>query len=236
LISSSTGTIPNWQQQDLAAGSPSPSTYFQNPTATYVASMVTAAGILFTAANTANDFVTAANATSLIVELSSFKSHTDNISGVVVVTDQTFPSLQSAQNIGQLNMMTLSKTDGIANTTPILGSYTSLFIQDELSANANQILTYATQYQNSLVANTLGGHPNSNLSPTQIATIQSYVTGTQSLLSTRRTSDWSFYRNSVQLAKDVGYMSQFNNMGGTMSYLVNNVVGTPALITKLSSS
>jgi hypothetical protein len=93
---------------------------------------------------------------------------------------------------------------------------------------------YAQEYQNSLVANVMGNTYTSNLSNSQIAIIENYVSNTQVLLSSRRNGDWTFYQNSMQLGQDVGYMSQFNNMGGTMTYLVNNVVGTPRLLSNLN--
>jgi hypothetical protein len=237
LIASTSGALPTWQQQDLAAGSPVPTNYFQNPTATYLSNMLASANLLVISANTVSDSNTVNVATSLMIEITNFKSHTDNISGVVAVSNTLFPSLQSAQNMGQLNMMTLARSDGVSNTAPILGSFTSLFIMDEIQANANTILTFAQEYANSITSNVVGANTyySSNLSNTIIATIDSYVSNTTLLLSTRRTSDWAFYRNSLQLAKDVGYMQQFSNMGATMSYLVNNVVGTPNLLSKLNS-
>ena len=242
LIASSSGSIPEWQKTDLAAGSPVRTNYFKNPTVNTLSTMTVATNTLLSAANSANDFVTVGVASTLLIELSKFKSHTDNISGVVAVSNVSFPSLQSAQNIGQLNMMTLSKTDGVSNTAPILGSFTSLFIQDQLNANANEIIFFADEYKNSInltsytdeFGNTYTTYT-SNLPNTEIVKIQSYLSNTQNLMANRRTNDWSFYQNSVQLAQDVGFMQQFNGMGGTMSYLVNNVVGTPNLLSKLNS-
>lgn len=234
ITTSSGGGLPTWQQNDLAAGTINRSNYFQNPTSIYIGSMMSSANILSVAAATANDSVTAAFASNLMVELTSFQSHTDNISGVAVVTNTTYPSFQSAQNIGQLNMMTLAKSDGVSNTSSILGSYTSLFITDMLTANANVILRYSNEYANS-VAN-ISGNIVSNLANSEVINIQNYLANTQVLLNTRRNGDWTFYRNSVQLAQDVGYMQQFNGVGGTASFLLANVVGTPRLLSNISSS
>jgi hypothetical protein len=234
LIANTTGILPKWQQDDLSVGSPVRTNYYQNPTTTYVSSMITSANSLYYSANSANDSVTSIAASNLIIELGNFKSHTDNISGVVAVSNTFFPSLQSAGNMGQMNMMNLAKSNGVSNTAPILGSFTSLFISDELSANANTLIVYANQYANSL-SNT-SGNVTSNLTPTQIAVIDNYLANTQTLLNTRRTNDVSFYQNSMQLSQDIGYMQQFSNMGGTMSYLVNNLVGTPRLLANLNYS
>lgn len=233
LVATSTSQLSSWQQTDLANGSIVRTNYFQNPTASNVASMLISANSLYYSANSANDFVTTALATSLTVQLNAFKSHTDNISGVTVSTAYGIPSLGAAASTGQLNMMTLAKTDGVSNTAPILGSFTSLFISDILKSNTIQLNYYANEYANSI---TLTGNTySSNLANSEIANIQNYITSTTNVLSTQRNQDWTFYQNSIQVSQDVGFLQQFNNMGGTMTYLVNNLVGTSSLITKLSS-
>lgn len=234
LIAGTSGAMPQWQQTDLSAGSPVRTNYFQNPTTIYLTEIANASlniqntSYLVGTANTAN----AAN--NLITEIVLFQSHTDNISGVVAVSNTYFPSLQSGQNLGQLNMMTLSKSDGVTNTAPILGSFTSLFITSQLANTANLLIYYANEYASSIV--NVSGNLTSTLSNAEIANIQTTLVNTQNLIYTRRNADWTFYRNSVQLSQDVAFMQQFSSMGGTMTYLVNNYVGTPRLLANLSSS
>ena len=131
-------------------------------------------------------------------------------------------------------MMTLAKSDGVSNTAPILGSFTSLFVTSQLANTANLLIYYANEYASSVL--NVSGNLVSTLSNAEIANIQTTLANTQSLMYTRRNSDWTFYQNSLQLAQDVGFMQQFSNMGGTMTYLVNNYVGTPRLLANLSSS
>ena len=234
LIAGTSGALPQWQQTDLSAGPPVRTNYFKNPTTIYLTEIANASlniqntAYLVGTANTAN----AAN--NLITEITLFQSHTDNISGVVAVSNTFFPSLQSAQNLGQLNMMTLAKSDGVSNTAPILGSFTSLFVTSQLANTANLLIYYANEYASSVL--NVSGSLVSTLSNAEIANIQTTLANTQSLMYTRRNSDWTFYQNSLQLAQDVGFMQQFSNMGGTMTYLVNNYVGTPRLLANLSSS
>ena len=194
--------------------------------------LVNTANIQSTAIST-NNFTILASANNLIIELNAFQSHTDNISGVVVVTDPTVPSLSSAQNIGQLNMLNLAKTDGVSNTVPILGSYTSLFIADILQANTIQLSAYATEFANSITTD-MDGNTISSLSSSELTNIASYMNSTKTILNTRRLADWNFYRNSLQISKDASFLQQFNSMGGTMTYLVQNVVGTASLNQKIN--
>lgn len=231
-----TAPLKTWQTTDLSAGPVVRTNYFQNPTAGNVASMLISANSLYYSANSANDSVTQSLASSLTIELNNFKSHTDNISGVTVSNSQGIPSLNSAQNIGQLNMLTLSKSDGVSNTAPILGSFTSLFISDILTANTIKLTYYANEYTNSLSLNVTTGNTTSNLANSEIANIQNYIISTTNVLYNQRIQDWTFYQNSLQVSQDASFLQSFNSMGGTMTYLVNNVIGTPSLITKLTSN
>jgi len=235
LIASTTGQTSDWQKTDLASGPVVRTNYFVNPTQGNVSSMLVSTINIQSTAISTNTFTVLNSANNLIVELNAFLSHTNNVSGVSVVTDPTVPSLSSAQNIGQLNMMTLSKTDGVSNTVPILGSYTSLFIPDILQANTIQLAAYASEFAGSITVDD-GGNTISSLSDSELNNIENYMDGTRVILNTRRTEDWSFYRNSLQISKDAAFLQQFNGMGGTMSYLINNVVGTDSLKQKINPS
>jgi len=220
LIASTSPPMKDWQIQDLSAGtSATRSNYFQNRTTTYNSSMLVSVNSLAVSANAANDSVTVAAASSLIVKLNTFQSHTDNISGVSVVTSYQVPSYDSLSILGQQNMMNLTKTDGPqSNTVPMLGGFTSLFIQDKLSAYANQLSTYANTYSN-----------------TYSTTYSTYMNGVGTDLNARITADWTFYQNSLAVSNESAFLQQLTSAGGTNTYLLNNVIGTPSLVTKLNS-
>jgi hypothetical protein len=123
-------------------------------------------------------------------------------------------------------MMILTKTDGPQqNTDAILGSFTSLFIQDILDSNTVQLTSYAPLINVST----------SNTDPI-INTVAAYCNTTSSILNTRRLNDWTFYQNSLQVMKDTAFLQQFNAMGGTQTYLVKNLIGTPTLVNNLSAN
>ena len=220
LIASTSPPVKDWQIQDLSAGtSGTRSNYFQNRTTTYNSNMLVSVNSLAVSANAANDSVTVAAAASLIIKLNAFQSHTDNISGVVVVTSYQVPSYDSLSILGQQNMMNLTKTDGPqSNTVPMLGGFTSLFIQDKLSAYANQLSTYANTYSN-----------------TYSSTYSTYMNTVGTDLNTRITADWTFYLNSLAVASELAFLQELTSVGSTNSYLLNNVIGTPSLVTKLNS-
>jgi hypothetical protein len=227
LIANTTPQFAQWQINALEAGSPVRTDYFKNPTVNAVNSMISSATLIAANANTINASTLEASAISLIVELNSFKSHTDNIAGVVLVSNTAvFPSYDAAFGIGQQSMMILTKTDGPQqNTDAILGSFTSLFIQDILDSNTVQLTSYAPLINVST----------SNTDPI-INTVAAYCNTTSSILNTRRLNDWTFYQNSLQVMKDTAFLQQFNAMGGTQTYLVKNLIGTPTLVNNLSAN
>ena len=122
-------------------------------------------------------------------------------------------------------------SDGLSNSTPMLGSFTSLFIGDELSANNTTInQDYVTI--SSLV------RPNNMcyLTQSQAVTITNHINGANSLINTRRTHDWNFYAKSVELVNDYLVLDRFNNLGNTQTYLVNNYIGTETLVNNLANT
>ena len=238
LIASTSGKFSDWQISSLEAGSIERTDYFQNPTATNIISMLSSADSISVAANTCNLFSLKAAADNLTIELDKFKSHTDNISGIVTVTDQSVPSYDTAISFGQMSMMNLSKSnESQSNTDVMLGCFTSLFISDIIEANANTLIYYSNELVNSVTANTPPDEGfTSNLSPGELANIENYCISTKNVLNARRTGDWTFYQNTFQIAKDAGFLQQFSNMGGTQSYLVKNIIGTPTLVQNLTAN
>ena len=195
-------------------------------------------------ANTCNLSNIVTSSDNCTIEIGAFRSHTDNLSGIVVVTDPSVPSYDTASGIGQMSMMNLSRTDGPqTNTTPILGSFTSLFVRDEINSNVTQLIYYSGELANSIVANTsIDANGNtvttysSNLSSSELTNIVNYIDTTRGLMTTRRTHDWNFFQNSIQIAKDVAFISQFNNLGNTNKRLIDNVIGTEYLVNNLANT
>ena len=244
LITNNTPKFEDWQIADVQAGSPARSTYFKNPYTSNLTSMNVSIASIKVSANLANlsNVFTAAN--NFTLAIGSFHYHTNNVSGLNVVSDPSCPSYDTASGYGQMNMMNLTKTDGKqSNTSSILGSFTSLFIKDEIQANTNQFIYYGAELANSLVivvGNDGMGNPttniSSNLSSSEISNIVSYINSTTSQLNTRTSHDKTFYQNSVEVTQDIAFIQQFNNLGNTQKYLLNNIIGTNYLVTNLANT
>lgn len=238
--------LETWQKDDLANGSIVRTDYFKNP-------MINVTARLSDNVNTMNQIVQSidtfdngsgtamkANLTNLIIEIRNYLSHTANISGVTearanvsetsnVVTH--FPDYNKAVSAGEQILMLTHTTDNVANTVPLLGNFTSLFISDEITANANNIINDLVTVRNSVRIEVVGGETPtssnvSNLSANLITTITANVVAANTLLSTRRLHDWNFYRNSLNILEDYNKINQLGRVGNTQKYLINNLVGT----------
>lgn len=234
--------MPNWMKSDLANGSINSATYYQNPAQNVCTYLTANANNLLVLANTdvVNVFISTgashsanlliANLQGLLIEIPKFKSHTDNISGVVADSSNTdiIPNYDSATRIGNHLLRILNTTDGLTNTTPMLGSMTSLFIIDDLTANSVVLRNdYIT------LSNSFGG-PTSNITASSLNVISRHVEYVNNLIHVRRTDDWNFYSNSVAIVDDYMSLFKLDNVGGTQKYLIDNLIGTQDYKDKLN--
>jgi hypothetical protein len=241
FIADNTPPLPDWQISALSNGATTPivrTDYFQNPLSSNLSSIYTSAHTIYITATTAADTDVALSANNLMIKVDQFTKHTDNIAGVSVVMDANTPSYDTASALGQQVMMILAKTDGntsVTNTTPILGSFSSLFIPKDIQTNTIQMVAYAGEYANSLISDGMGGYY-SGLGPEENANIISYMNSTSALMNLRWSSDVTYYNNAKKVVQDYSFLQQFNNMGGTNTYLVTNIVGTPTLANNITAN
>jgi hypothetical protein len=225
--------IDAWQAQDIANNTVGG--YYQNPVAANVNSIITISQTMITVANTGASqniancglIVTAAN--GLYNTASSFLAHTNRISGVTVFTGQDIvnPYYDTAMGIGKTALYITNQTDNITNTSPILGSFTSILIGPQIgSAN--------TTLANNLVVLTNGVTAN-NLTQAQISTILANISSINTLLATRQAADVTYYGNLRTFVDNYNTTKKFSNMGETETYLVNNFVGTAKIKERINS-
>jgi len=247
LVSNTTNFAP-WQISDLANGSIVKTDYFQNPTFGFCTSMannlilINAAAVAIANVNSANtgagplngDLANAANALALsanncLLEVSAFGSHTNNVSGVSAnIGTYTIPTYDMIIGSGTQLTMLLNKTDGISNAVSTLGCMTSLFINDILTANT---LTIANDANVIVIANTAG-----NVTSSMCFNVANDLTNVQSSLYNSRSQDWFFYSTSMTTLQNYMFLSGFSAMGNTKTGLINNVIGSPSLIAKISAN
>lgn len=225
--------LNSWQTADAANSTVGG--YFQNPVANVtqsiwsVANSIVAITGINSVANLANIM---SSANSLIVSSNSFYLHTNRISGVSTNSDQpTLPCYTSAISVSKVVMYIVFQSDGVQNNAPMMGNFTSLTVANNLSSYYNTINGYANTILTSInqSANT------TNLTPTQITTIQNNLDGVRNLMDSRRNGDTNFYYNSQAIVNDYNNLKQFSNPGQSEKYLLNNYNGTPKLTSRINS-
>jgi len=225
--------IETWQAQDIANNTVSG--YYQNPVASNTSSIITISQTMITVANTGASqniancdlIITAAN--NLYNNTNSFLAHTNRISGVTpfVGQDVENPYYDTAMGLGKTALYITNQTDNITNTSPILGSFTSILIGPQVGS-ANVTLA------NNLVTLTNGVTAN-NLTQAQISQILSDISNTNTLLITRQNADVTYYTNLRSFVDKYNSVKKFSNMGETETYLVNNFVGTDKIKERINS-
>jgi hypothetical protein len=229
-----------WQYRDVADSTASRSKYYRNPTANlYIALRNTANSINILAQNLSLSNI-ATQANNFIIELDKFKSHTDNISGVIDITtnetvDIDIPIYETAIAAGETLVPLLYSTDNVANTVGALGSFTSLYINDKLSANLTILTADYASLNNAQLLSGLPPTLKSTLGGVAIEEINSHIAIANTMINTRRLHDWNFFKQSRAIARDMGIVSQFSNMGKMKSHLTYYKIGTDELIANVSA-
>jgi hypothetical protein len=226
---------------DLANGSISRTDYFKNPVSSFVASLTSNTNSIISvcvndpttyftqegASDKANNLANTAN--TFIVELTEFLEHTNRISGISPAFSQTDeltetgifkPNFSSCMALGSYLMLITANTDGVRDASPILGMFTSLYIEDELFANNWHV-------GNSTVFITTGDR--ASMTATQIEAVNTVIKQANTLISTRRISDENYYYQTESIVADYNILNSFQTAGSTERNLINNKIGTNKL-------
>ena len=237
--------VNSWQQQDIA--NQSTSGYYQNPLAsgiqitlnsanTILANAASNGGSSSTITNTliyisrtASNLVSGSNGTGNIC--ANFLDHTNRMSNMVGLDQRTYlPHYQISIGYGKIMMYLTNQSDGIQNNSPMIGSFTSILAANLINSNANTLLVLAQQYANSV--NT-GGY--SNLTLTQVNTMNSVIQFLATEMVNLRANDITFYTNTQNVMSAYNAVTQFSNMGQSELSLVTNYIGTPKIVTRLTT-
>ena len=162
-------------------------------------------------------------------------SHTNNVSGVNDVSNggdtvNDFPYQDTASGVGRFLIYITHQSDGVLNSSPIIGSMTSLFINDDLVSNGTIV------YNDRLTINSSVVSGNVTLSNAAIYEIVSHLQTANSYIGNRKNSDIQFYRNGRAVLSDFSALNKFNNMGETNKKLYLNYIGSDKLVTRLANT
>jgi hypothetical protein len=250
--------IESWAGNDLATSNVGG--YYKNPVSANVQTISTSVNSIVSIVSAANGlqgltgtittlFANIAN-TILASTCQSYILHTDRLSGVRNFDDDvgantsaiyTSPYKDPAIGYGKSLMYITNQTDGIINTAPILGSFTSLFVGPQISANSIIISPYISLINNSITVtqNTDGAYSNtvytSNLSLSVVTTIDQQLANTNIFLGTRENHDKNYYANLKAVSKDYTELRKLQKLGESENKLAQDYIGTDKLLSRLNA-
>lgn len=178
-----------------------------------------------------------------------FIEHTNRVSGVTPFgaspeTGQDIsllPHYQTALGTGQIIMYLTRQSDNIANNAPIMGSFTSALIENDLNNLEIEISGYETTINNSISISSISdGNGNvaitrtSNLSYDVVSSMCNNIVLIDTTLAYRRVHDERFYQNSRTLADEYSILTQYSELGETANNLCQNYVGSDKLLSRLN--
>jgi hypothetical protein len=235
-----------WQYEDLKNNDTAITNYLYNPVASITQAIHDiAVSISGACSNVANLATISATANTANVAATNFLAHTDRIAGLVEINlnTSTLPHYDSAMGVGKSIMYIVYQADGIQNNAPIMGSFTSLFIKDDLTLKYSLVTGYPSLISNSISTNSyLDGNGDtvtelvSNLTPTQISTIVSNVGALGNTMDTRRIHDENFYTNSNTVVANARKIKSFMSLGSSEKNIINDYIGTERLKNNLANT
>jgi hypothetical protein len=257
--------LDEWQMDALINGDVESSLWLKNPVANIVNSVISVCanlasicsqsgtvvglGNLLSVSQNVTGYVinTGTEESPVLVEIEGtgekFFDHTQRLSGLVDPNEETvlLPHYDIALGVGKSIMYLINQADGIANNAPVLGSFTSVFIEKELNEKYEIIKDYP-QIVSASISCTTSGDENSvttcssNLTSQQITNIVANVNYFNITFETRRIHDENFFTNSKIITDDYQKMRRFKNMGESERELTNNYLGTPKLLANTNPS
>ena len=176
-------------------------------------------------------------------QIVQFINHTNRISGVVPITANTDaaqkPHLEQAMQIGRALTYLIFQVDGREDNAPMLGSFTSILIANTINDYVNVIVTYANTINNSITITTETVGENvittkvSNLSYAAVNSIAATANTLNTLFLERRVHDENFYTKSNELVNEAKNIRRYENLGASEENLVQNLIGSDKLKSRL---
>jgi hypothetical protein len=254
--------VNTWQQEDIATSNTGG--YFVNPLESITTNIRNTANtiipLLSSAAQTSALQGTTGTITTLFASMNAnlisisgntgnnFIAHTNRISGISPFSSTQdpaeFPYYKIAIATGKVMVYLTYQSDGIINSAPIVGSFTSLFVGDELQDTLNTVSTYANTINTSITYTTslLGTPPNtytyttktSNLSLATVQSMDNNVSYIIDTMDTRRTHDVTFYQNSRAVLNDYNTVRQFSSIGESENQLIQQYIGSDKILSRIT--
>lgn len=232
--------LDDWQYQDIANNDTGG--YYVNPVANSANLIVSISTQIYANSNGAVGIITIANsANSLVNTANNFLAHTNRISGIVEPNADTggLPHYSTALGVGRTVSYMCYQSEGITNNAPIIGNFSSLYTANALTDYYTTIESYPN-----IIANTIYYEADivdpaimvkkSNLSSGLIASMTANLNSINSFMTTKETSDVNFFNESNSIVADLNSAKKFTGMGETEKYLVNTLIGSDKLKSRIN--
>jgi hypothetical protein len=232
--------LNSWQTADVANNNVGG--YFVNPVASVTANIIVLSTTTLNTAygcngssisTTITDKITAISNTANTIYTTTgpnylyITNRQSNITGVG--TDITTPHYSTATGVGKLMSYLVYQSDGIQNNSPIMGSFTSITLGNTLNSLYSTLNTYVTIFVNSIDPST----NLSNITLVNVQTLSDTMNSITNLFYSYPAQDTAFFNNSQSVLSDFTTVRQFSNLGQTETYLLNNYIGTPKIISRI---
>jgi hypothetical protein len=241
--------LSQWQKDDLANADATG--YFKNPVGTVTTNIGTKANTIIAVPHigeVSNLSTIITSSQTLSLAASNFMGHTNRLSNLIEPNEFTseLPHYNTASAQGRSLMYILNKTDGIENTAPMIGHFTSLYTEDDLLTSYSTISSYPTTIQNNIIEvitetfdmntgeNVAVISYTTNLTPIMVATMATELTNISTYMNSRRTNDVTFFNNAKTIIDEYNTVKQFSNMGQSQSDMMQ-LIGSDKLKSRLNS-
>ena len=245
--------IVSWQAQDIA--NDDVGGYYKNPVSNSIHWMSNTANTLlgyspiigdsgditqlFTNILANCSFLSIGNETYQSQNAKTFLYHTDRLSNIRSQTDDAavkidgsnLPYFTTATQAAKSATYIVNQTDGIANNSVMLGSFTSILEANQINQLANTVYADSRAIINSLslIPGGEGGgsdYYRSHLSYNTVLKYNNDFANAVFLMTDRESADKEFYLRLKGLIDKYNTTKQLVNMGESEKYLVNNLIGT----------
>lgn len=228
--------IPEWGYNDIK--DQNVSNYLANPVSDTTNSILSIVeSISTTTSNVPNLLQVTTAANNCINATSQFFQHTQRLSGLDTVNANTaeLPHYETGIGIGKIMAFMTHQADGIANSATILGSFTSILVQPELTDLLSTIVDYPDLINGSITYNPMTFQMVSNLSTGSKQQISNTINNITTFVTTRREHDENFYTNSRTIVDQFNVIKKFTRLGETETYLIQNYLGTEKLLSRINT-
>lgn len=224
--------VPDWVYEDIS--NDEDTSYTVNPVANVVNNIISVCTSIYDNSSIASVELSGIMtvSTECVSNAGSFFNHTQRLSGFDEINSNTalLPHYDTAMAIGKSLTHLVYQSDGEANSAVILGSFTSILVEDELNVKYNTIIDYPNIIANSIYDS--GGY-HSNLSSDVINTIISDITDIKDFFYERQFHDENFYTQSQNVLTRYENSRRYTGMGESDSYIVKNFLATDKLKLRL---